>query len=160
MLKLVDLDGDGGDDLVIVDGAVEDPIRVRFSTEGGKLGPEVRFALEPLRAIAYGELDGKKGSEILTIEAASGRAKVFTLADADDDDSDRRGRLIFYPLPKGDARGRSIAVGDLDGDGKADVVATDPANAQFIVYLQGKTGKGSASGANRPHSASASDRAS
>ena len=144
MLKLVDLDGDGGDDLVVLDGVAEDPIRVRFSTEDGKLGPEVRFAVEPLRAIAYGNLDGKKGNEILTIEAASGRAKAFKLADADEDDADRRGRLIFYPLPKGEARGRSIAVGDIDGDGKADVVVTDPADAQFLVYLQGKSGLGTA----------------
>ncbi|MDB5351431.1 MAG: repeat protein [Planctomycetota bacterium] len=142
MLKLVDLDGDGGDDLVIYDGTPEDPIRVRFSTEGGKLGPEQRFSLEPLRAMAFGEVDGKKGQELLTIEAATGRAKVFTLGEADEDEADRRGRLIFYPLPKGDARGRTIAVGDLDGDGKADVVATDPADAEFLVYLQGKTGLG------------------
>ncbi len=39
MLKLVDLDGDGGDDLVILDGGSEDPIRVRLSTDGGGLGP-------------------------------------------------------------------------------------------------------------------------
>ena len=141
MLKLVDLDGDGGDDLVMLDGSTEDPIRVRFSVEGGKLGPEQRFAIEPVRALAYGNVDGKKGQELLTIEAATGRAKVMTLGEADEDESDRRGRLIFFPLPKGgDARGRSIAVGDLDGDGKLDVVATDPADAQFLVYLQGKAG--------------------
>ena len=140
MLKLVDLDGDGGNDLVMLDGGAEDPIRVRFSAEGGKLGPEQRFHVENPRAVAYGNIDGKKGDELLTIEGNSGRAKAFTLAEVDDDDADRRGRLIFYPLPKGDARGRSIAVGDLDGDGKADVIATDPADAQFLVYLQGKSG--------------------
>ena len=39
-------------------------------------------------------------------------------------------------LPQGERRGRSLAVGDIDGDGKNDVVVTDPANAQFLVYRQ------------------------
>ncbi|MHC5539146.1 FG-GAP repeat domain-containing protein, partial [Singulisphaera rosea] len=45
MLRAVDLDGDGGDDLVILDGGAEDPIRVRFSAAGKRLGPEQRFAV-------------------------------------------------------------------------------------------------------------------
>ncbi|MBX6311882.1 MAG: VCBS repeat-containing protein [Isosphaeraceae bacterium] len=142
ILKAVDLDGDGGDDLVILDGGHDDPVRVRFATEGGKLGPEQRFSVETPRAIACGEVDGKKGVELLTIEAQSGRAKVLGLVDSDEEQAPQRGRLIFYPLPRGDERGRSLAVGDLDGDGRADVVATDPANAQFLVYCQGKTGLG------------------
>ena len=43
MLRAVDLDGDGGDDLVILDGGSDDPLRVRFAIPGGKLGPEQRF---------------------------------------------------------------------------------------------------------------------
>jgi len=50
--------------------------------------------------------------------------------------------LIFYPLPPGNDRGRSLAVGDLDGDSKVDVVVTDPANAQFLVYRQSATRSG------------------
>lgn len=144
MVKAADIDGDGGNDLVILEGSSEDPLRIRFSAEGGKLGPEQRFAADSPRAIAFGQIDGKGGSEVLIIENQSGRAKVLTLSDSDDDDSAKRGRLIFYPLPQGNERGRSLAVGDLDGDGKADVVVTDPANAQFLVYRQsGKTGLGS-----------------
>lgn len=136
MLRAVDLDGDGGDDLVQFDGDDEDPVRVRFSIPGGKLGPEQRFHVEEFRAIAFGEIDGRRGAELLTIENQSGRARVYTLDDADTSDSGTTGRLLYYPFPPGDQRGRSIAVGDLDGDGKADVVATDPTSAQCLVYRQ------------------------
>ena len=142
MVKMVDLDGDGVDDLAMLDGGNDDPIRVRFATEKGKHGPEERFYIEPLRAYAFGQVDGKPGSELLTIEGQSGRVRVLTLGSDDDDDA-RRGRLSFYPLPSGGEQGRSLDLGDLDGDGKADVVATDPTRAQFIVYRQsGRSGLG------------------
>ena len=143
MLRAVDLDGDGGNDLVILDGGTDDPVRVRFSAEGGKLGPEQRFQVESPKAIAFAPIDSKPGAELLTIESQSGRARILTLDDADKD-QDKAGRLIFYPLPPGNERGRSLALGDIDGDGKADVVVTDPADAQFLVYRQsGRSGLGS-----------------
>jgi FG-GAP-like repeat len=143
MIKAVDFDGDGGDDLIVFDGGNDAPVRARFSSEGGRLGPEVRLSIESPRAFAFAELDGKPGQELLTIEGQSGRAKVFTLETGEEDASAHKGRLIFYPMPKGDARGRSLALGDLDGDKKTDVVVSDPANAQFLVFRQGKGGLGS-----------------
>ena len=101
MLKLVDLDGDGGDDLVILDGGTDDPIRVRFATDEKKLGPEQRFHVESPRAIAFGQIDGKGGSEILTIENQSGRGKVLTLDESAEDEQNKWGRLIFFRLPPG-----------------------------------------------------------
>ena len=140
MLRATDLDGDGGADLVILDGGNDDPVRVRFSTSGGKLGPEQRFHIEPPRAIAFAPVDDRPGSEMLLIESQSGRAKVLTLDEVDEADAGQHGRLIFYPLPPGNERGRSLDLGDLDGDGKIDVVVTDPANAQFLVFRQAPKG--------------------
>jgi hypothetical protein len=140
IFKAVDLDGDGGDDLVILDSGNEDPIRVRFSSNGGLLGPEQRFSLDTPRAIAFAEMDDKPGMELMCVEGQSGRVKVLSLSDTIDDESTQRGRLTFFPLPAGETRGRSLALGDVDGDRKSDVVVTDPSNAQILVYLQGSDG--------------------
>ncbi|GIW86568.1 MAG: hypothetical protein KatS3mg108_0892 [Isosphaeraceae bacterium] len=139
IFKALDLDGDGGDDLILLDSGNDDPIRVRFSTETGSLGPEERFAVEPPRAIAFADLDGVPGQELLMVEGQSGRVRVLKLAEPDSEDV-KRGRLLFYPLPVGEARNRALAIGDLDGDAKADVVVTDPSNAQLMLYLQGGHG--------------------
>ncbi|MGP0066671.1 MAG: FG-GAP repeat domain-containing protein [Isosphaeraceae bacterium] len=136
LVKAVDIDGNGAKDLVILDTGTDQPIHIRFATEEKKLGPEQRFAVEVPRAIAFGQVDGQPGMEILTIEGQSGRARVLKLDQSGTDESNKRGRLTFFGLPKGSERGRSLGLGDLDGDGKEDVVVTDPAGAQVWVYLQ------------------------
>ncbi len=143
LIRALDVDGDGAKDLVILDTAGDHPIHIRFATSEKKLGPEQRFAVAVLRAIAFGAMDDQPGSEILAIENQSGRARVLTLDRSGTDEANRRGRLAFFALPEGNERGRSLALGDLDGDGKQDVVVTDPSNAQVWAYLQsGRSGLG------------------
>ena len=139
VMKLVDLDGDGGDDIAILSGGDDAPVRVRFSMPGGRHGPEERLEAEQARAIAYGDMDGVPGAEVLTVEVQSARASVLALREGPAPGDEGRGRLIFYPLPPGETRGRGLAVGDLDGDDRPDVVATDPTSAQvFVVRHEGQ----------------------
>lgn len=143
LIKGVDLDGDARQDLLIWAIGDDSPFRVRFAVEGGKLGPELRLKTEMPRAIAFGDYDRKKGKDFFVIENQSGRARVLRLADAAGASDEEVGRLMFYAYPQGSSRGRSIAVGDIDGDKRADVVLTDPANSQSVVFLQGaKAGEG------------------
>jgi hypothetical protein len=141
LIKAIDVDGNGASDLLILDTESDHPIHIRFATDEKKLGPEQRFAVELPRAFAYGQIDGKGGMELLTIEAQSGRTKVLTLDQSGTDEANKRGRLAFFALPQGNERGRSLAIGDLNGDHRKDVVVTDPTNAQVWVYLQtGRSG--------------------
>jgi FG-GAP-like repeat len=136
LIKTVDIDGDMAKDVVIVDTEGDHPIHIRFATDEKKLGPEQRFALDMPHAIAFGQLDGKGGSEILVLEGQSGRGRVLALDQSAADDANKRGRLAFFALPQGNERGRSLDVGDLNGDKRKDVIVTDPTNAQVWVYLQ------------------------
>ena len=133
MVKLVDLDGDDTLDLVILNGGAEDSIRARFNSGQGIFGPEERLAVESLRAYAFGDVDTKPGQELSIIEQQSGRTRVLSLGINDEEDG-KRGRASFYPLPPGTTQGRAIAVGDLDGDGQVEVVATDPSKARLFLY--------------------------
>ena len=75
LLKLVDLDGNGALDLVILDGGTDHPIHVRFATDEKKLGPEQRFQVERLgrspsaRSTAVG---ARKSSPSRTSQAGAG----------------------------------------------------------------------------------------
>jgi hypothetical protein len=149
LIRAVDLDGNGARDLVIVDSETDHPIHARFATDEKKLGPEQRFALASLGAIAFGQVDGKGGVELLVVEGQTNRAKVLTLDRSGSGDDDKRGRLVYFALPRGTERGRSVAVGDVDGDGRKDVVVSDPANAQVWVYFQTK-GSGLSAGQSFP----------
>jgi len=136
LLKAVDIDGNGAKDLVILDTASDHAVHVRFGTAEKKLGPEQRFAVEAPRAVTFAQIDGKGGSEILALEGQSGRCRVLSLDDSPSKSGDERGRLEFFALPQGNERGRSLAVGDIDGDSRQDVIVTDPANAQVWAFFQ------------------------
>ena len=143
MVKLVDLDGDDMLDLVMLNGGAEDSIRARFSAGKGAFGPEERLAVEALKAYAFGNVNSKPGEELAIIEQQSGRARVLSLGVNDEEDA-KRGRASFYPLPPGTTQGRAIDVGDLDGDGQVEVVATDPSKGQVFLYRRsGAAGLGS-----------------
>ena len=102
-------------------------------------GPSNASRLDTPHAIAFGQVDDKPGSEILVLEGQSSRGRVLTLDQSAADDSNKRGRLAFFALPQGNEHGRSLDVGDLNGDKRTDVIVSDPANAQVWVYLQSGT---------------------
>jgi hypothetical protein len=136
LVRAVDIDGNGATDLVIVDKDAVHPVLIRFATKEKRLGPEQPFALEVPRSVAFGRIDPGPASEIVVIEQQSGRSKVLALDKSPMSDTKDRGRLVSFALPQGNERGRSLGVGDVDGDHRRDVVVTDPSSAQISLYLQ------------------------
>ena len=75
---------------------------------------------------------GKKSSPRKPVRPGSG----LDARRINDRRAEQVGRLVFFGLPQGSDRGRSVVVGDLDGDKRKDIVVSDPTNAQVWLYRQ------------------------
>ncbi len=142
-----DLDGDGRDDLCYA--TVESQKRsfcARLQDKTGRLGPEVRFELPAHRDVQLQDIDGRRGRELVVVESSTNRVKLLKIhGPAGDGDGPKpKQRLIQYGFGRqGAARTeqlRDVATGDVDGDGRTDVLVTDPAGARVIVFRQRPTG--------------------
>ncbi len=141
LAQVADLNGDGRKDLVYVAGeGQERTLCARLQDESGRLGPEMQFEVDPPRSVSYADLDGHKGREILTIDNQTGRLKILQMEPSKKGDDEPAGRLVqtgFGRQESGD-RARDVALGDIDGDGLADLVVTDPEGAGVFVFRQHK----------------------
>ena len=133
-----DLDGDGRNDLCYLtndEGARS--LCSRLQTPQGRLGPELRFDLGRPRAVTIRDVDGRPGLEIITVDAQTGRVKLLQWERPQTRPDEFAAQLIQYGFgQQGVGRDRDLAIGDITGDGLADVVVTDPELAQMIVFRQ------------------------
>ena len=142
-----DLDGDGRQDLCYA--TVEAQKRsfcARLQDETGRLGPEVRFELPAHRDVQLQDIDGHRGRELVVVESSTNRIKLLKIRGpgGDDPGAKPKQRLIQYGFGRqGAARTeqlRDVATGDVDADGRTDVLVSDPAGARVIVFRQRSSG--------------------
>lgn len=140
LAAIADLNGDGRNDFTYAtrDGKNQ-VLCARLQNPDGKLGPEMRFELSNPRSVTLSNIDGKPGSEILTIDSQTGRLKVQQLENSQNQNGDLSKRLTLYGFgEEGSGRNRGFDLGDINGDGLSDTVVSDPETAQMLVYLQTK----------------------
>lgn len=143
LVQVADLDGDARLDVCyLVNDDSDRPFAARLQGLDGKLGAEIRCELPKPRGITLAEMDGLPGSEVVAIEAQTGRVKVHQLQRPHPDPDELSGQLIQFGFgPQAAGKSRDVAIADVDGDGRTDLIATDPEAAQVIVYQQ-KQGQG------------------
>jgi len=138
-IQIVDADGDGRSDLVFVDFDSATPIRVRLQDAEGRLGPEIYFKGQPIRSFWMDNLAGDKTNYLMTIVQATGRAEAseFTRKPAETlSGSFKNGQFEILPLNKTDSPERGILWADVNGDGRPDLIVSEPDSGQVSVSLQ------------------------
>jgi hypothetical protein len=138
-VQIIDVDGDGRDDLLLVDFDSPTPFRFRLQNAAGQLGPEIFFKTQPIRSFCADNLEGNKKLFVVTIGQVSGRAEVsqFTRKPAEVlSGAFRRGQFQVLPLNKTDVAQRGLLWADVNGDGRPDLLVAEPESGQLSVYLQ------------------------
>jgi hypothetical protein len=135
---LADVNGDGKLDVVVAhySGQGTDPskdaVSVLLNLGDGRLGPATRYSAGPLPVgVAIGDVNGDGHTDIAAADlggsSGSGGATILL--------GNGRGQFRsggFFPTGRGT---EGVAVGDLNGDGKADVVTADTESDQITLLL-------------------------
>ena len=142
LAQIADLDGDGRQDLCYLAGeGLNRVLGARLQQANSQLGPEYVFDLERPRAVSLRDVDGKPGYEILTIDSRTGRLKLLNVEQKRLGDNELPERLIQYGFGKqGSGKDRDLAIGDFDGDGRSDLVVTDPDASRILFFRQQEQG--------------------
>ena len=155
-LAFGDLDGDGRGDLVYLFLDEEHPVRFRPGRPGGGLGPRLDVDLPALRDARLVDVEGDGVAEVLAVFRDSGRVALLgARVEREGADSiwsptapaavePSRGpernaleRLALRPLEDRSKR-RDFALGDLFGDGAAELAITEPDVSEVaVVSLRG-----------------------
>ncbi len=138
-VQVHDIDGDGRQDLLLVNWDHPNPFRFRLQDAQGQLGPETHLPLAPVRSYTAEDLDGDRRTEFVTIAAKSGRAAVSNVRRKKGEaaaGSLMDGPFAVLPLPRTEKSRRGVAWADINGDRRPDLLVADPEGGQLLVHVQ------------------------
>src|SRR5581483_10958254 len=138
-IQVLDIEGDGRDDLMLVNWESPTPFRFRLQNGVGQLGPEIYFTLPPIRSYWADNLETNKNTQIITIALNSGRAQVseFTRKPAESLSGNfKQGQFQVLPLTKSDKSRRGMLWADVNGDKLPDLLVAEPESGQISIFLQ------------------------
>jgi hypothetical protein len=143
-VQVLDINGDGRKDLLLVNWENSNPFRFRLQGPNGQLGPEIHFSQPPIRSYWSDDLDDDGHAEVMTIAQHSGRAQIsqFTRKAAETLIGPlKQGQLYIQPLNRTDKPRRGAIWADANGDGRDDLIVAEPATGQLSIYLQQADGE-------------------
>ena len=139
-VQVLDIDGDGRDDLLLVNWDSPKPFRFRLQNADGELGPEIYFT-----TAAHPRLHWPMIWMATTRPRSSPSRKIpgappfrdFTQKPAEPLSGDfKQGQFQVLPLNKTTRNHRGMLWADVNGDGLPDLLVAEPDSGQLTLYLQ------------------------
>lgn len=127
-IEIGDVDNDGTDDIVACDPADDGWIYVINSTGGNVTGWPEGPLFGAILDVAIGNLDGVGGADVAALSSSWGGGTLYVY--------NSTGDQLWVNYTVG---GRSVEIGDVDGDGESEVVIGDYGSNNVYVY-DGATG--------------------
>src|ERR1043166_7203640 len=142
-LHVLDIDGDGLQDLLLVNWDSATPFRFRLQTRDHQPGPEIHFALPSIRSFWADDLHGDGKTEIVTVAQNPGRAAVSNFCRKKTgalSGALQQGQFQVLPLNKTSKARRGTRWADVNGDGLPDLLVAEPESGQLTLFLQKTNG--------------------
>ncbi|HTL57306.1 MAG TPA: VCBS repeat-containing protein [Candidatus Limnocylindrales bacterium] len=142
-VQVVDIDGDGRSDLLLVNWEDRNPYRFRLQKPNGKLGPELYFSSAPIRSYWADNLEPGGKTQVISIALNSGRASISEFVHKEAESLSgcfHEGQFQVLPLNKTEKARRGLLWADVNNDGLADLLVAEPESGQISLYLQEKDG--------------------
>jgi len=142
-VQVLDVDGDGKKDLLLVDWENRNPFRFRLQKGNGELGPEHYFPMIPIRSYWADNLETNSRVQVMSIAQNSGRAQIsqFERKPAEKLAGDfLKGQFQVQPLNKTDKARRGVRWADVNSDGLQDLLVAEPESGQISICFQEKDG--------------------
>ncbi len=150
-VDFLDVDGDGRRDLILAGRRHDEmDLAVRLQLPDGAFGPELSTQLEDLYPLGMDDVDGDGRAELVCRHEKTKMLKVYRFLTPEASVKAREKKkperfnfgtpriTAFDRLAAGEEK--SLGLGDIDNDGRTDLVLTDGAHARLLVYLQSKQG--------------------
>jgi hypothetical protein len=138
-VQVLDVDGDGRSDLLLVNWEDRYPFRFRLQKKDGELGPEMYFPLTSIRSYWADNLEENAKVQVITIAQNSGRAEIsdFKRKAAEPlSGAFRQGQFQVLPLNKTEKAKRGLLWADVNGDGLPDLLVAEPESGQVSIFFQ------------------------
>jgi len=136
--ELDDYDGNGLTDITGIVPSSSEPVRLwlaKETSEARSMGPQLRFEMPPLREFASVNLSDTEPTKMAIIERASRRIVLYEIdRETIDATGDRDASIEIYPF-LGEGKRKQL-VADVNNDGLADLIATNPSDNTIVVYTQ------------------------